>query len=161
MQTKRSVSGSILGTDKLLPVGQTRTAGLSNPAGQTLVQGVVKAGVDTSVSCVTTNRLYVQLMPLDGSIHKMCQVLGFISFITSDIISPNHSTPAVKILNLILACEPNVTLLMQLLDGDQPLHHLRYGSGHGVPLLHHIVQLGHLTEETQRVTPAPTVPVKS
>lgn len=34
-----------------------------------------------------------------------------------------------------------VTLLMELLHSNEPLHHLRYGSGHGIPLLHHIIQL--------------------
>lgn len=36
------------------------------------------------------------------------------------------------------------TLLMQLLDSNKPLHHLRHRSWHGIPLLHHIIQLWHL-----------------
>lgn len=38
-----------------------------------------------------------------------------------------------------------VTLLVQLLDCDEPLHHLRYWWGHGVPLLHHVIELRHLS----------------
>lgn len=40
-----------------------------------------------------------------------------------------------------------VTLLMELLHSNEPLHHLRYGSGHGIPLLHHIIQLWHLADK--------------
>lgn len=36
------------------------------------------------------------------------------------------------------------TLLVQLLDSNKPLHHLRHRSWHGIPLLHHIIQLWHL-----------------
>lgn len=38
----------------------------------------------------------------------------------------------------------SVTLLMQLLDSNKPLHHLRHRGWHGIPLLHHIIQLWHL-----------------
>ena len=43
------------------------------------------------------------------------------------------------------------TLLMQLLDGHQPLHHLGDGGGHPVPLLHHLVQLRHLRGNGQNM----------
>lgn len=44
----------------------------------------------------------------------------------------------------------SVTLLMQLLYGDEPLHHLRHRSGHGIPLLHHVIELRHLTGENMQ-----------
>ena len=36
------------------------------------------------------------------------------------------------------------TLLVQLLDSNEPLDHLREGGCHGIPLLDRVVQLGHL-----------------
>lgn len=57
---------------KLWPETEMLPAGLSNPAHQILVQGIVKAYFNPSVSSITRIRLWFLLMPLNG---KMCQII--------------------------------------------------------------------------------------
>lgn len=72
--------------------------------------------------------------------HLQCNLINqhqYISLWCLDDCEGQHNTTQ----HLLILC---VTLFMQLLDSNKPLHHLRYWWGHGVPLLHHVIELRHL-----------------